>query len=76
MPATVPTISSDHKFAGISLGVAGIYSPKDAENQISGRHLALADCAQDGYGDSRWVGYSMGHVYGSTDFFSQSSDTA
>lgn len=74
MSARDPTTSSDHKFAGTSLDVAGIYSPKDAENQISGRLLALAGCAQDGNGDSRWVGYSMGHVYGSI-FFSQSFDT-
>lgn len=77
VPASVPTISSDYKSVGISLSMAGLYPPKDAEIQTSDRHLVLADCPQDGCGDSRWTGYSTICVYGISDIcFSQSSENA
>lgn len=77
VPASVPTISSDYKSVGISLSMAGLYPPKDAEIQISDRHLVVADCPQDGCGDSRWTGYSTICVYGISDIcFSQSSENA
>lgn len=69
MPAGVPAVSLDHKSAGTSLGMAKVYSPKDAETQIPERHLVITDHPQDGYGDSRCMGYSTGHVYGSPDLF-------
>lgn len=55
MSARVPTVSSDYKSVGTSLGMAGVCPPKDAEIQIPGRHL-VSNCLQDGYTDSRCIG--------------------